>query len=136
MVASEYDVIDVIRFCLRIYGYKACTFTDPLLALDHFKLNSKNHHMVISDITMAHMNGYEFVIQAKKINPKVKVVLMTSFEIQDREFQNILPYPKIDAFIKKPFSPSVIRNIIMSLVWHNQAINQYKTMKTNSIINM
>jgi two-component SAPR family response regulator len=44
--------------------------------------------MVISDIEMPGMNGYEFITQANKINPKVKLVFMTSFEIQDREFQN------------------------------------------------
>ena len=48
VVSNEYDVIDVIRFCLRMYSYQACTFTDPLLALDHFKSNSKSHHIVIS----------------------------------------------------------------------------------------
>jgi response regulator RpfG family c-di-GMP phosphodiesterase len=96
-----------------MYGYKACTFTDPLLALDHFKSNSKNHYMVISDITMAPMNGYEFVRKVTKINPEVKAVLMTSFEMSDREFLNVLPDVKIYAFIKKPFSPKIIRNIVV-----------------------
>jgi DNA-binding NtrC family response regulator len=113
VVNDEYDIIDVIRFCLRMYGYKACTFTDPLLALDHFKSNSKNHYMVISDITMAPMNGYEFVRKVTKINPEVKAVLMTSFEMSDREFLNVLPDVKIYAFIKKPFSPKIIRNIVV-----------------------
>ena len=37
------------------------------------------------------MNGYEFVKEVKKINPKVNVLLMTAFEIEDNEFHNILP---------------------------------------------
>ena len=46
---------------------------------------------VISDIRMPGMNGYEFVKEVKKINPKVNVLLMTAFEIEDNEFHNILP---------------------------------------------
>jgi two-component SAPR family response regulator len=42
------------------------------------------------------MNGYEFVKQVKKINPKVNVILMTAFEIEDKEFNSILPLIKIN----------------------------------------
>jgi two-component SAPR family response regulator len=35
------------------------------------------------------MNGYEFVMQVKKINPKVKVILMSAFEIQEEEFHSL-----------------------------------------------
>jgi two-component SAPR family response regulator len=44
------------------------------------------------------MNGYEFVRKVKESNPKVKVILMSAFEIEDREFYNILPNIKIDGF--------------------------------------
>jgi two-component SAPR family response regulator len=33
---------------------------------------------------MPSMNGYEFVKQVKKINPKVNVIFMTAFEIEDK----------------------------------------------------
>jgi len=35
---------------------------------------------------MPSMNGYEFVKQVKKINPKVNVIIMTAFEIEERSF--------------------------------------------------
>ncbi len=114
VVDDESDIVDVIRFCLQMYGYKVCTYTDPLAALEHFKSNSKNHHMVISDIRMPAMNGYEFVKQVKKINPKVKVVLMSAFEMENKEFSSELPPDvKVEAYIKKPFSPNTLRNIVL-----------------------
>ena len=90
--------------------------------------------MVICDIAMDHINGYEFVTKVKNINPKVKVALMTSFEIRDSEFSNVSPYLKIDGFIKKPFSPSVIRNILTPR-WSKRVTNQHKTKNINSINN-
>ena len=114
IVDDEQDVIDLIRFCLRMYDYNVCTFTNSSIALEHFKSNPKNHHMVIYDISMLSMNGYEFVKQVKSMNPKVKVVLMTSFEMLDNEFSNILPDVTMDGFITKPFTPNLLRNIIVS----------------------
>jgi two-component SAPR family response regulator len=53
---------------------------------------------------MPGINGYEFVRKVKESNPKVKIVLMNAFEIQEKEFHNLLPDIKVDAFIHKPFS--------------------------------
>jgi response regulator RpfG family c-di-GMP phosphodiesterase len=61
---------------------------------------------------MPNMNGYEFVNHIKKINPKVKVILMSYSEIDEEEFSNLLPNVKIDAFIQKPFSLDTVRNIV------------------------
>lgn len=47
------------------------------------------------------MNGFEFVRKVKKMNPKIKVLLMTAFEINDREFTRVLPELKIEGFIQK-----------------------------------
>jgi two-component SAPR family response regulator len=113
VIDDEQYVIDLIRFCLRMYGYDACTFSSPSIALEHFKLNPKNHSMVISDISMSQINGYEFVKQIKRIDSKVKVVLMASFEMSKNEFSNVLPDVTIDAFITKPFTPNILRNTIV-----------------------
>jgi hypothetical protein len=45
-------------------------------------------------------------ICVKERNPKVKVVLMSAFEIDDKEFHNVLLYIKVDGFLQKPFSIS------------------------------
>jgi two-component SAPR family response regulator len=69
--------------------------------------------MVISGVSMLQMNGYEFVKEIKRINSKVKVALMTSFEIFNNEFSNVLSDVTIDAFVTKPFTPNVLRNAIV-----------------------
>jgi two-component SAPR family response regulator len=52
---------------------------------------------------MPSMNGYEFVKQVKKINPKVNVILMTAFEIEDKQFHGFLPSIKINGFLRSHF---------------------------------
>jgi two-component SAPR family response regulator len=59
------------------------------------------------------MNGYEFAKKVKGIKPEGKIILMSSFEISDIEFSNVLPDIKIDAFLQKPFSIRKLKDLIM-----------------------
>ena len=40
----------------------------------------------------------------KTLQPKVRVILISAFEINDLEFSKVLPSVKIDGFIPKPVS--------------------------------
>jgi two-component SAPR family response regulator len=61
---------------------------------------------------MPGMNGYEFVRKVKKINPQVRIILMSSFEIDDNNLLDVLPDVKIDTFLQKPFSLDILTNIV------------------------
>jgi CheY-like chemotaxis protein len=73
--------------------------------------SSNIHNLIISDLQMPKMNGFEFVRKAKEINSNVKVFLMTCFETDDLELSllstnSTSPFTTsiIDEFIRKPFS--------------------------------
>ncbi|HYZ51149.1 MAG TPA: response regulator [Nitrososphaeraceae archaeon] len=85
-VDDDPDIARLAEHTLSRRGFKVSSFTDALVALEHFKTNHKNCSLVLSDIRMPGMNGYEFVMHVKEINSKVKVILMTAFEIQEKEF--------------------------------------------------
>jgi CheY-like chemotaxis protein len=110
---DDFDLASLVKQILQKYGFKnVFAFTDPLLALEHFKINQKDYSLIVSDIRMPVMNGFEFVRKARKINPKVKILLMTAFEINDKEFAKVLPKPKIDGLIRKPASSKQILDIV------------------------
>ena len=111
VVDDEHDIVNFIKQSLEINGFQVHTFTDALSALEYFNLNPKAHHVVISDIRMPGMNGYEFVKQVKKLNPKVKIILMSAFEIKDKEFHNVLPDIKVDTFLQKPFCIAQLKEV-------------------------
>jgi CheY-like chemotaxis protein len=114
---DDFDISLLVKQILQKHRFKnVFAFTDPLLALEHFKINHKEYSLIVSDIRMPTMNGFEFVREARKINPKVKVLLMTAFEIDDKEFARVLPNPKIDGLIQKPASPKQIMNIVSSVM--------------------
>jgi DNA-binding NtrC family response regulator len=84
-IDDEYDIVNIIKLFLQNHGFKVSIFIDPYTALEHFVSNSQDYHIVISDIRMPSMNGYEFVKQVKGIKPQVKIILMTSFEVKDKD---------------------------------------------------
>jgi two-component SAPR family response regulator len=109
---DELDITSFIKTVLQRTKHTVFTFTDPVLALEHFKLNSKKYGLVISDIRMPGMNGFEFVKKVNEINSSVKIFLMSAFEIRDIEFSKVLPTPRLDGFIQKPISSKKLTEII------------------------
>ena len=104
LLDDELDIAMVLEQGLERLGFRVSGFTDPLLALEHFQINSDQYGLVISDLRMPAMNGYEFVKNIKKIKPEVRIFLMTAFEINDNEFRKVLQAVDIDEFIQKPIS--------------------------------
>jgi DNA-binding NtrC family response regulator len=111
-VDDDHDIVRLIEQALSKHGFKVSSFTDALMALDYFQTNYNNCSLVLSDIRMPGMNGYEFIKQIKNIDSQVKVVLMSAFEIQQNEFHNMLPHIKVDAFLQKPFHIQQLNDII------------------------
>ena len=100
IVDDEMDIVVIFRQALSKYGYTVFGFTDPALALEHFKSNAKNYALVISDVRMPHMNGFEFAASVRAIKPDAKIVLMSAFEVTDLEFSKL--EIKASDFLRKP----------------------------------
>ena len=81
IVDDEFDILNVLKLYLQQLGLNVFGFTDPYLALEHFQINCKDYILVVSDIRMPGMNGFEFVRNIREIKPEVKVLLMTAFDI-------------------------------------------------------
>jgi DNA-binding NtrC family response regulator len=116
VVDDEYDIANLVKKSLEVNGQKVCGFTGANAALNHFNSDSNEKHtIVISDIRMPGINGYEFVRNVKKINPKTKIILMSAFEIQEKEFHNLLPDIKVDGFLQKPFSTQQLNEAVQKV---------------------
>ena len=104
-----------MKHSLQKHGYHVFGFTDPLLALEHLMINSKDYSLVISDIRMPVMNGLEFVKKVREILPSIKILLMSAFDIKDSQFSKILLPLKVDGCIQKPISLKVMIRILQKI---------------------
>ena len=85
-----------------ISGITIFTFTDPILALEHFQVNEYAYVLVISDFKMPGLNGMEFLKKIKELNRFVRTILMTAFTIEDKVYREYTKKNIINAFLQKP----------------------------------
>jgi two-component system, OmpR family, response regulator ChvI len=103
VVDDEDDVILQLRVVLEDNGFKVDSFYDPLLALENFKADL--YDLLILDIKMPKMNGFELYKQIKKVNNKVKTMFLTALtELQEYEEFRKEVSPKLGEryFVPKP----------------------------------
>lgn len=85
-----------------IPGITIFTFTDPILALEHFQVKGYAYVLAISDFKMPGLNGMELLNKIKDLNRFVRTILMTAFTIDDILFQEYTKKKIINGFLQKP----------------------------------
>lgn len=115
VVDDDIDNCNLARMVLQKQGFDVYGFTDPLLALEHFRANRDSCSIVISDLRMPAMNGIEFLQNIKKVKSTTKVLLMSAFTIEgDPEYARLFKQTKINGFIQKPVSMRHLAQTIKS----------------------
>ena len=97
---------------LKSAGMVVESFTDPEKALTHFMESDYRHYdLVITDIRMSNLNGFELYQQLMSLDPNLRVIFVTALDIA-QEITTLLPEVKLSQFIIKPVNPSVLINSV------------------------
>jgi DNA-binding response OmpR family regulator len=128
---DEPDITFTIKSILEENGFKVDSFTDPISVLDNYKANF--YDLVILDIKMPKMDGFELYIKIREQDPKVKICFLTASEMYYEKFRKSrFEFGRIigkDYFIQKPISAE-------SLIDHlSRIINSNNKNEDNSIKN-
>src|ERR671916_1832482 len=103
IVDDEPDLTLSLKITLEENGLKVNSFTDPLSALENYKEEVGMYDLLILDMKMPQMNGFELYRQIRKIDDKVKVCFLTAGEMDYGQFRKEL-FPALDnnCYIQKP----------------------------------
>jgi DNA-binding response OmpR family regulator len=101
VVDDEADLTMLCGLALEYYGFKVDTFTNPQEALSNYKPGY--YDLVILDIAMPKMDGFQLYNEIKKKDQKAKVCFLTASELYYEQFRKG-EYNAIDKtlFIQKP----------------------------------
>jgi CheY-like chemotaxis protein len=103
VVDDEPDNTSIFSMSLEDGGFEVDAFTDPLLALSKFKSDHKKYDLLILDIKMPDMNGFELYEEIRKIDNKVKTCFLTAYgEGYTEEFGRRFSSSINVSFIRKP----------------------------------
>ena len=100
-VDDEADLTMLCSLALEYHGFKVDTFNDPQEALSNYKPGY--YDLVILDIKMPKMDGFQLYDEIKKKDHKAKVCFLTASELYYEEFRK-KEYCALDRdlFIRKP----------------------------------
>ncbi|HKX82267.1 MAG TPA: response regulator [Nitrososphaera sp.] len=104
IIDDEPDITAVLKLGLEQNGFSVETFNDPRLALSSFKPDY--YDLVIIDIRMPFINGFDLYRELRKRDANVRVCFLTAFEIYYEEFRKLFPNIDVKAFVRKPVSIS------------------------------
>ena len=125
IVDDEMDIANSLKRFIIKSGFDAISFTDPLLALEHFTLLHNRYSVIITDLRMPGMSGLEFTNKIRKINPSVRVVLISAFDTSDLENNSNYKTAKIERVIQKPIKFSIFKEILTNVLLNdNNKINK------------
>ena len=83
-------------FALAVY-----TFNDPIDVVSNYNKPGM-YELLVIDIVMPKMNGFELYEKIKKVDDKVKACFITVHEIYYESLRELFPCFELDCFIKKP----------------------------------
>lgn len=117
IVDNEPDIVDLTRTVLEIGGYEvvpAYSGEECLRLLDREKVE-----LVLLDIMMPGMSGWDVFNRINKKSPEIKVAFMSVLEISDKRKQVLLDEGLAD-YIMKPFDKETLLNRVDKILEEEQ----------------
>lgn len=103
LVDDEPDVLEIIKMSLKRCFFpltiNACH--DGKKALEEFKKEAYSYSLIITDIRMPYLNGFQLANEARAIRPEIPVLFMTAF-IVDENISGYSPTISKEQIISKP----------------------------------
>jgi two-component system, OmpR family, response regulator ChvI len=110
IVDDEPDITESFGLALEDSGFEVDKQNDPAVALASFKPNV--YSLLILDIKMPKMDGFELYDKIKVIDKKVNVFFISAFEVDPVALSRQYPGLKIENFLPKPIQiPELIKRV-------------------------
>jgi DNA-binding response OmpR family regulator len=110
VVDDEPMLLDLAAAILQPHGFKVWTFRDPQLALEEFP--AVKPEILVTDYAMGSMNGMDLVVQCRRQNPKLKIILLSG-TVDESIYADVPEKP--DRFLAKPYQVHQFVEMIQAL---------------------
>ncbi|MCH7732050.1 MAG: response regulator [Candidatus Marinimicrobia bacterium] len=108
VIDDEEYILDIVEEVLTVQGHKVTSSSSAENGLEIFK--KENFDIVITDLGMPEMSGWEVAERIKKNNPKTPVILLTGWAL-NLEPEKIKENG-VDFVLQKPFTEEKLTGII------------------------
>ena len=112
LVDDEPDITAVLKKGLEQYGFEVDTSNNPAEVAAKYMPGS--YDLLLLDVRMPKMNGFELYRKIRDSDTNVKVCFLTAFEIYYDEFRRVFPKLHVRCFARKPITPADLRKLILN----------------------
>ncbi len=113
LVDDAPDNLLLVKFLLESQGADVMCAKDALEGLDHFRSHRPN--LVVTDIQMPIMDGYEFVKCLRDIDQTVPIVAMTAHALSEEQDRCLAA--GCNAYLSKPLNSEKLFDVFYSLAF-------------------
>jgi two-component system cell cycle sensor histidine kinase/response regulator CckA len=113
VVDDEPMLLELASVILEPLGYRIETFRDPGVAVRSFKAASPPPALMVTDYAMHTMNGMDLIEQCKRIEPNLRVLLISG-TVDETIYENSSVKP--NRFLAKPYLAKELVEAVQSLL--------------------
>jgi PAS domain S-box-containing protein len=114
LVEDEPQLIAVAKTLLEVLGFSVIEASNGIEAIKQFRKNAEEIRLVLTDIGMPRMGGYELIAELKKINPELPIVVSSGFG--DTVVTSKIAPGDIAGLISKPYNFDQLREVLKGVV--------------------
>ena len=129
VVDDEEDVCIVMKWSLQQAGFDVDAFSQPITALEHFR--PYRYDLVLIDVKMPDMDGFEFYGRIKDIQHDVKACFMTAALDLNEEFIT-KHFPGDDKRVCVARKPIRIQELVLLLNAEMDSAYKYKVTQADT----
>jgi two-component system cell cycle sensor histidine kinase/response regulator CckA len=108
------EFLALIKDLLATQGFEVVGLTNPVKALERFRIEQDTFQLVLLDYLMPDLDGGATFKWLKKMSPSIKVIIVSGAD--ELHLRRILAQYKVDGCIRKPFNLhealQIIRNVM------------------------
>jgi DNA-binding response OmpR family regulator len=131
LVEDDLDLQKLIYDYLQNYGYNSILFCDPREALDEFRENSDSYSVLILDLGLPHMDGFDLLKQMKEIKNLPVIISTARGDIGNKIYGFELG---ADDYLSKPYEPRELILRIEAIL--RRSFNEEELYKLDDIISI
>ena len=113
LVEDEEQVRLIARELLKMFGFTVLEAVNGKDALELYQQNAADITLVVTDMGMPIMDGYELFHKLKKLNPELPIIVSSGYG--DAEVSSRIGSDNIAGLISKPYNPTLLREVLKAV---------------------
>ena len=112
IIDDEEDILNLFNDFLQQQGYSVTTCNNSILALQEIEKKPQEYSLILTDIRMPGISGYELAKIVNNLNKDIKVVFMSAFQLDSNNLKGI----RYHEYIQKPVHIQMLLQTVKNLL--------------------